>query len=418
MQQPDVPLTVETLDAGRTGSPAFPVPLADVVIAVTVAVVGLASLVTRTALVREDDDAALHFASADLTGVALVLGGALPLLVRRRAPVPVLAVTTLAFGSYHRLGYAPPPLPLAPIVALYTVAVEVTAMTALVASAALVLGILALSLTQQGPLTDDEYLAYGVAVAAAWALGGNVRVKLLSASVTAARADQLLAENAREAAAALALERARIARELHDVVTHHVSLMVRLAGAARIRGDGSQTLAATLAQIEASGRDATQDMRRMLDVLHPDAVAPGDPSRLDHVPVLVDRARAAGVRIHFTVEGPARTLPAAVDLAAFRIVQAALANAIEHARGSQVSVAVAYGAGEVSIRIRDDGKRPPGSDDHARGEIGRADRERGRGLIGMATRTMSLGGRLDVRPDDGGGFEISVVLPCPDGARW
>jgi signal transduction histidine kinase len=426
-------LLADPQDGGPT---VLGIPVVDVVLTVSVAAIGLSSLMARSAIVREDDDGPLHFADPDLTGGLLVVLGAAPLLARQRAAMLVLAATTLIFAVYQRLGYAPPPLPLGPLVALYTVAVTAAARIALGVSAALVVAVAALSVTHHTPLTDDDFFIYVISIVGAWALGSNVRLNKLWATVAAERAEQLVAERERETAAALVQERARIARDLHDVVTHHVTLMVALAAAARIRHEDAAVLETTLGQIEASGREATVEMRRMLDVLDPGHPNSGQ-TRLAVVPALLEKARHAGLKLRFEVRGEPRVLPATVDFTAFRIIQACVANALEHAKPASIGVIVEYRAGELGIHIRDDaragegtaepaapagnGASPGGSTNGAEPGDGPGPERRaapsgrrGRGLVGLAVRTMSVGGQVDVVPARGGGFEVNVTLPAPE----
>jgi signal transduction histidine kinase len=204
-------------------------------------------------------------------------------------------------------------------------------------------------------------------------------------------------------------ERARIARELHDVVAHHVSMVAVQAETARLTTpdmppEGREWLAA----IGDTARDALVEMRRLLGVLRTDV--PGDAERapqpgLEHLETLVDEARAAGTTVRLTVRGDIVALSPGVDLTAYRIVQEALTNARRHAPGAAVDVDVHYGDGAVRVRVRDDGPGPSGDGDG------------GHGLLGMHERVAMVGGRLRVGPADGTrGFAVEAELPVGEAA--
>ncbi len=205
---------------------------------------------------------------------------------------------------------------------------------------------------------------------------------------------------------AIGLERARIARELQDVIAHHVSMMVVQAVAERrVLGAGDSATRDVLATIERSGRSALTDMRRLGGMLRngePDPLAP-QPGLAD-VPALVDQAREAGLPIDLTVEGEPADLPAGMDLTAYRIVQEGLTNAIRHAGQASTSILIRYQPGLVGIDIDDDGRH---DDDGDRLPTG------GLGLVGIRERVALYGGALHAGPRSEGGFAIHVTLPVP-----
>jgi signal transduction histidine kinase len=198
-------------------------------------------------------------------------------------------------------------------------------------------------------------------------------------------------------------ERARIARELHDVVAHHVSMVAVQAETARLTTPGMPPEGRDrLAAIGDTARDALTEMRRLLGVLRADvdgeaerAPQPG----LDRLDALVEEARAAGTTVRVAVHGQPVALPPGVDLTAYRIVQEALTNARRHAPGAAVDVDVAFRDDAVSVRVRDDGPGPASGGDG------------GHGLVGMHERVAMVGGRLRVGPADGGGFAVEADLP-------
>jgi signal transduction histidine kinase len=213
------------------------------------------------------------------------------------------------------------------------------------------------------------------------------------------------AGEAREAEAerAVADERRRIAREMHDVVAHSVSMMVVQAGGARriLERDPARAVAAA-ELIEHTGREALAEMRALLGVLHAEEHADYAPQpTLLELESLVERARVAGVPVAVTIDGARRELPAGLDLAAYRVVQEALTNVVKHAGGAPTDVSVHYRDDAVEVRIADRGN---GS---LRTRLGGS----GHGLVGMRERVRVFGGELHAGSRRGGGFEVHVVLP-------
>jgi signal transduction histidine kinase len=196
-------------------------------------------------------------------------------------------------------------------------------------------------------------------------------------------------------------ERARIARELHDVIAHHVSIIVLHAGAERRgMGDDSASTREVLETVEQTGRSALTEMRRMLGMLREEPDDPRAPQPgLRDLPMLVDQLCDAGLPVELRVEGDARELPAGIDLSAYRIVQEALTNALRHAGDARATVDLRYGRDSLELEIADDGA----------GETATA--VGGHGLIGMRERVALYGGRLETGQRAGGGFAVRVVLP-------
>jgi signal transduction histidine kinase len=326
-----------------------------------------------------------------------------PLAWRRRAPVAVAAVfaATLTVSS---LAWNTPDTALFPTAALvlatYSVAAYSELRGALVGGAILLVPAFVLE-----AIVDDEpgnFFFIAVLVASVWAAGRAVRSHGTRAARMADRAVELEHESEERARAAVAEERTRIARELHDIVAHSVTTMVVQAGAERRVLDGApdSTREALLA-IEKTGREALAEMRRLLHMLRRDddelALAPR-PS-IAHVDVLVDQASAAGLPVELRVDGEPVPLPPGVDLSAYRIVQEALTNVLKHAGPADATVTVAYGEHELRLEIADNGR---GAVDGHGG---------GHGLIGMRERATLYVGDLDTGNRAGQGFVVRARLP-------
>jgi signal transduction histidine kinase len=213
-----------------------------------------------------------------------------------------------------------------------------------------------------------------------------------------------MAERERDLAAreAVVEERARIARELHDVIAHHVSMIVLQAGAERRVLDGAHgSTRDVLETVERTGRSALTEMRRLLGMLRADAHEPLTPQPgLTDVPALVTQLRDAGLPVDLHVEGEPLELPVGIDLSAYRIVQEALTNALKHAGEATATVAIRYEKDSLELEIVDDGAGTPSA-------VGSG----GHGLVGMRERVALYGGRLDAGRRPGGGFAVRVLLP-------
>jgi signal transduction histidine kinase len=213
-----------------------------------------------------------------------------------------------------------------------------------------------------------------------------------------------IAERERDLVAreAVVEERARIARELHDVIAHHVSMIVLQAGAERRVLDGANTSTReVLETVERTGRSALTEMRRLLGMLRGDANEPLTPQPgLRDVPILVTQLREAGLPVELNVKGERRELPVGIELSAYRIVQEALTNSLKHAGEARASVNIRYGPDSLELEIADDGagaSAPVPSGGH--------------GLVGMRERVALYGGRLDAGRRPSGGFVVRVLLP-------
>ncbi|MGW6706753.1 sensor histidine kinase [Streptomyces sp. NPDC054956] len=251
-----------------------------------------------------------------------------------------------------------------------------------------------------------------VPFALAWVMGDSLRTRRAYYAQLVERNQRLEKERAAQAQVAVAAERARIARELHDVVAHNVSVMVVQAdGAAYVMDAAPEQAKEALQTISGTGRLALAEMRRLLGVLRT-----GEPQESeDYVPqpdveqieVLIEQVRAAGLTVDFEVEGAPRKLPSGVELTAYRIVQEALTNTRKHGGpNAKASVRLVYFDDGLGLLVEDDGRGAA----HELYEDGGADGA-GHGLIGMRERIGMVGGTLDAGPRPGGGFRISALLP-------
>jgi signal transduction histidine kinase len=235
-----------------------------------------------------------------------------------------------------------------------------------------------------------------------WLVGFLLGRKFEEADAARERAARLEREREAEARAAVAEERARIARELHDVVGHSVSVMtVQASGVRRLLREDQEREREALLIVERTGREALAEMRRMVGVLRRPEEAPAlapQPS-LEHLDRLVEQAREAGLPVELRVEGDAVELPAGVDLTAYRLVQEGLTNALKHARATRAEVLVNYADGAIEVTVSDDGRG-----------VGNGDGG-GHGLVGMRERVSVYGGELDAGPQPGGGYRLRAKLP-------
>ena len=255
------------------------------------------------------DDEVVPFLEADGVGLALVLLGSLPLAWRRLAPLPVLAVTAISAFLVESLGYAPPPLPFAVLVALFTVAEVLSYQVSAAATGAVVASLAVVALAGSGTFTDDKFLAYLLSIVATWVAGYWLRLSRGRAAQVEQIAD--LERQAQTARTRLAVEqeRERIARELHDLVSNSVCLIIGQAGSARRQCSAQQEpVRQALASVEATGREALAELRQLLRVLGTEdpAAERGPRLRLDDLPQLLARVEQAGLPVapHRPGRGP------------------------------------------------------------------------------------------------------------------
>jgi signal transduction histidine kinase len=329
--------------------------------------------------------------------VTMVVGGLVTasMAVRRRFPVAVgfgVQAALVLTGLFVALPVGP--VTIAWFCALYALAVWTS-------PGWFVAGVAFFVVTDMAPAVVRQD---GVGTVAAFTAGAVV-VMVLVRRVVGDRDRRLaLGERERELAKreAVIAERARIARELHDVIAHHVSMMVVQAGAERRMLDaGNESTREVLTTIERVGRGALTEMRRLVGMLRgtdEDALAP-QPG-IGDLATLVAQMRSAGLDVDLQTEGDSREIPVGIALSAYRIVQEGLTNALKHAGNARTTVRVRYGVDSLELEIVDDGD--PGSV-----EVDRS----GHGLVGMRERVALYGGTLDAGPRPAGGFAVRVLLP-------
>jgi signal transduction histidine kinase len=247
-----------------------------------------------------------------------------------------------------------------------------------------------------------DFVFSNIVFGVVWIVGFSLGRKFEEADEAKERAARAEREREQEARTAVAEERARIARELHDVVGHSVSVMtVQASGVRRLLRPDQEREREALLVVERTGREALAEMRRMVGVLRRPEEAPAlapQPS-LGHLSRLVDQAREAGLPVELRIEGEATQLPAGVDLTAYRLVQEGLTNVVKHAHATRAEVLVNYGDGYLEVTVNDDGQG-----------VGNGDGG-GHGLVGMRERVSVYGGELDAGPQTGGGYRLRAKLP-------
>ena len=339
-------------------------------------------------------------------GYGLVLLHTLPLVVRRWFPGPVLAVCVASGLAFAALGLPPETLVVAILAAVYSVAAYGDGWVPPAGLAAAAAGSAAVQLTP-GRFQTPTVVSNGLIIGAAWLLGHFVgRRRAYTARLE--RTAELERARAELARRAVTEERLRLARELHDVVAHAISVIAVQSGVgAHVAQTQPEEAAKALAAIEATSRAALTELRRLLGVLRQDSEPQAS---LAPVPGLADldsllaEAAKAGLAVKLQVHGTRPPLPAGVDLSAYRIVQEALTNVVKHAGPARAQVVVGYRDQDVTVEVTDDGRGTvtPVSD-------GRAGT--GHGLIGMRERVAAFGGDLEVGPRPGGGFRVAARLP-------
>jgi signal transduction histidine kinase len=340
-------------------------------------------------------------------GSVLVLLHTLPLVARRRFPLAVLATSVTSGVAFAALDLAPDILWMTFLVAVYSVAAYGDRWVSLAGLVVAELGWAAIQLTP-GRFQAPTVISNALLIAAVWLLGhfvGVRRVYVLQLEERTAELEQARQELARRA---VVEERLRLARELHDVVAHAMSVIAVQSGVgAHVAASRPEEAAKALAAIEATSRAALEELRRLLGVLRQEDEPQGDlapvPGLADLDSLLAEVAKA-GLAVKLQVHGTRPSLPAGVDLSAYRIVQEALTNVVKHAGPARAQVVVGYRDQEVTVEVIDDGRGAVTS--VSDGRVGT-----GHGLIGMRERVAAFSGELEVGPRPGGGFRVAARLP-------
>jgi signal transduction histidine kinase len=362
--------------------------------------------------------------NSDPLSVSLLMLQTLPLVLRRRYPLGVLIVITIATVGHGILATGPTlNSTVGGLVAVYTVAELCDRRQSAAALVGVGVSVGALIIGKGGvPGGLSSLIQSELVIVIVWLLGSWSRERREHLDVAEKRA--LLAEREREVQAerAVAEERTRIARELHDVIAHHVSVIVIQAGAGLRSIDRRPAEArGALVAIDENGRRALADMRRMLGVLgrsetpasESGTIVPGtDPTdglapmpSMDRLGELLEHVRAAGMPVELAVTGDPRPLDPGVELSAYRIIQEALTNSLKHARGARARVDVRYEPAALEVEVQDDGGQAARDGNRAAVPAGT-----GHGLIGMRERAALFGGRLEAGPV-GRGFRVAAWLP-------
>lgn len=344
--------------------------------------------------------------------VVVSFGLATPYLLRRRYPLAVFGGGLVAACVQLMLGAALIPADLMLLISMYDIATRFRRWASLSAAAAVVFWLLIAIVPRLG----DAYLDIGqlglliVVVAWVWTWGTLVRIRRDHIAALQERARQLEREREAQARIAVAEERSRIAREIHDIVSHSLSVMVLMSdGAASTVDSEPERARSAMLTVRDTGRTALAEMRRMLGVLRDDEPGSHAPQPgIAQLERLVEESKTVGLPVTLTVEGQPVEVTAGLDLAVYRVVQEALTNVRKHAGPSlsRVEVHLRYGGTDLEVRITDDGQGFDGGPHSERG---------GRGLVGVRERVAAYGGtvRAEMRPS--GGFKVAAVLPIGAG---
>ncbi len=337
---------------------------------------------------------------------ALVTAHTVPVAFRRTSPRTAFAVTAAAGAAYLALGWPMVGLGLETLVMTYSLAAFTSRRHSLAGLAAVEVVLIAAALIGDGDAQVDTVIGNLLIVAAAWVLGDGTR----------RRREDAVSEQQRLANQAVADERLRIARELHDVVAHSMSVIAVQAGTGRlVIDDDPEHARRALASIEETSKDALAEMRRLLGVLREDvsgAAALAPVPTLDDLDQLVAHAVEGGTPVDVQVEGDRRTAPAGIELAVYRVLQEALTNVRRHAPGARARVRVAFGTGELAVEVEN-----PLTGGNPADVGGPADPGGGQGLIGMRERVSVYGGSFEAGPRPDGTFRVSARIPYQAGGR-
>jgi signal transduction histidine kinase len=328
---------------------------------------------------------------------------------RRRAPILVAALVVASNIVVNPEGQFSTLLSL--VLVCFTVGFETRPPVSYLGLALVVVPFVVESIVQT--LEPSDLAAALVFFAGPWTVGVVLSGRMATAELAVARADQLEREREQESARAAAEERTRIARELHDIVSHSISVVTIQTQAVRRRlGPDHAAEAADLAAVEATAREAMAEMRRLFGMLRTEGERPGlalaPQPGLGELERLVRQVDSAEMAVHLSIEGDPVPLSPGVDLAAYRIAQEGLTNALRHAHATRADVLVRYAPGRLDVEVEDNGRglaRTSSSNGGAGG---------GHGLVGIRERVALYGGTVDLVPSSNGGVRLAVTLPLKE----
>jgi signal transduction histidine kinase len=342
-----------------------------------------------------------------------------PILTHRTFPLASLAVCLAALVAYAAGHYVAYP-GLAVFVLTFDIALHSRRRVALVALVAPAVGItVSLALQSAQVAATTTWIESELGVAVAWLAGRNLRHRRARWAELAARAERLEHEHEEQARRAVTEERLRIARELHDVIAHSMSVIaVQSAVGHHVMDTQPGQARQALAAIEATSRSALTEMRRLLGVLRQEgqtrgslAPAPG----LADLDTLVSQVQDAGLRVRVRVEGQPGTIPPGIDLSAYRIIQEALTNVIKHANSPSADVLICYRPGSLTVEVTDHGRGvPAGQAREIPAGLPSGRNGSGHGIIGMRERVAVFGGQFAAGPGPDGGFRVRAQFPIPE----
>jgi signal transduction histidine kinase len=372
---------------------------------------GFLTLITVASAIVAEADAGN---AVPVLEVVLVPFTTAPIALRRYRPLEVLIVTVVA-GVLILILTSQAQFPVGVLVALYTVASRCERPVSIRAAKWVALPIIAGVIVSTGPHPGRVIPELAV-FAIAWVLGDNIRTRRAYLAELEARAARLEREREEKAERAVIDERARIARELHDVIAHNVSVMVVQASAGEELFDSNPERAReSLSAVASTGRAALSELRRLLGVIRAEEEPEGGPAYapqpgIEYLDDLVRQVQETGLAVELSVLGQPRELPEGVGLCAYRIVQEALTNTLKHAHASRAQVGVRYVDNALELQVLDDGRGAQA--------VNGDSEPAGHGLIGMRERVALFGGELTAGPRGAGdGYEVRARLPLEEARR-
>ncbi|MET0998078.1 MAG: sensor histidine kinase [Marmoricola sp.] len=369
------------------------------------ALIAAAFLVMTVAEAVLNPDVSSPVEHAVVAGLAMV-----SLAWRRRAPVVVAALVVASNIAINPEGQFSTLLSL--VLVCFTLGFETRPPVSYLGLAMVVVPFVVVSIVHD--LDPSDLAAALVFFAGPWTVGVVLSGRMATAELAVARADQLEREREQESARAAAEERTRIARELHDIVSHSISVVTIQTQAVRRRlGPDHAAEAADLAAVEATAREAMAEMRRLFGMLRTEGESPGlalaPQPGLGELERLVRQVDSPEMSVRLSIEGDPVPLSPGVDLAAYRIAQEGLTNALRHAGASEARVVVRYSPQRLDVEVSDNGRGLP-----ANGHRGHAPNGGGHGLLGIRERVGLYGGTLDLTPGPSGGVRLAASLPLQE----